>query len=101
MFERHRLLDILKNFICFNVDGKKNFKILAGYHQYFAVKNAVESTKHTTHTDGKGGVFWHTQGSRKSLVVSRVGPVDKDEIWAEKLYSQPIFYPYMSQKRWP
>ncbi|MDR2850615.1 MAG: type I restriction endonuclease subunit R, partial [Desulfovibrio sp.] len=40
-------------------------KILAGYHQYFAVRKAVASTQ--TATDGKGGVFWHTQGSGKSL----------------------------------
>ena len=40
---------------------------MAGYHQYFAVKKAIESTKRATETDGKGGVFWHTQGSGKSL----------------------------------
>ncbi|WOC31847.1 MULTISPECIES: type I restriction endonuclease subunit R [Caproicibacterium] len=67
MFERGRLLDIIKNFICFSNEGLKKFKILAGYHQYFAVRKAVESTKHATVTDGKGGVFWHTQGSGKSL----------------------------------
>ena len=66
-FEKNRFLDILKNFICFNVDGEKTFKVLAAYHQYFAVKKAIESTKHATVTDGKGGVFWHTQGSGKSL----------------------------------
>ena len=42
-------------------------KILAGYHQYFAVRKAVASTAHAADTDGKGGVFWHTQGSGKSL----------------------------------
>lgn len=67
IFEKERFLDILKNFICFNVDGQNTFKILAGYHQYFAVKKAVASTLHATETDGKGGVFWHTQGSGKSL----------------------------------
>lgn len=67
MFERERLLDIIKNFICFSNEGLKKFKILAGYHQYFAVNKAIESTKHATLTDGKGGVFWHTQGSGKSL----------------------------------
>lgn len=67
MFARERLLDIIKNFICFSNEGLKKFKILAGYHQYFAVRKAVESTKHATVTDGKGGVFWHTQGSGKSL----------------------------------
>ncbi len=67
LFEKQRFLDIVQNFICFNVDGVNTFKILAGYHQYFAVKKAIESTKHATVTDGKGGVFWHTQGSGKSL----------------------------------
>jgi type I restriction enzyme R subunit len=67
LFSRERLLDMIKNFICFSNEGLKQFKILAGYHQYFAVKKAIESTKQATHTDGKGGVFWHTQGSGKSL----------------------------------
>lgn len=67
MFTKERLLDIIKNFICFSNEGLKKFKILAGYHQYFAVNKAIESTKHATLTDGKGGVFWHTQGSGKSL----------------------------------
>lgn len=67
IFEKTRFLDILQNFICFNVDGANTFKIMAAYHQYFAVKKAVASTEHATVTDGKGGVFWHTQGSGKSL----------------------------------
>ncbi len=67
IFEKERLLDIIKNFICFSNEGLKQFKILAGYHQYFAVNKAVESTKRAIQTDGKGGVFWHTQGSGKSL----------------------------------
>ena len=50
-----------------NIVFDSNAVILAGYHQYFAVKKAIESTKHATVTDGKGGVFWHTQGSGKSL----------------------------------
>lgn len=67
MFEKERLLDIIKNFICFSNEGSKQVKILAGYHQYFAVNKAILSTKKATETDGKGGVFWHTQGSGKSL----------------------------------
>lgn len=67
MFQKERLLDIIKNFICFSNEGINSFKILAGYHQYFAVRKAIDSTKHATVTDGKGGVFWHTQGSGKSL----------------------------------
>ncbi len=67
IFQKERLLDILKNFICFSNEGTKSYKILAGYHQYFAVKKAIASTQKATVTDGKGGVFWHTQGSGKSL----------------------------------
>ncbi len=67
IFEKARLLDIIKNFICFSNEGLKQYKIMAGYHQYFAVRKAIVSTKHATETDGKGGVFWHTQGSGKSL----------------------------------
>lgn len=67
IFQKERFLDILKNFICFSNEGINQFKILAGYHQYFAVRKAIESTKHATVSDGKGGVFWHTQGSGKSL----------------------------------
>mgnify|MGYP000010851206 FL=1 len=67
IFDKKRLLDIIKNFICFSSEGGKQFKILAGYHQYFAVRKAIESTKKGVATDGKGGVFWHTQGSGKSL----------------------------------
>ncbi len=60
LFEKRRFLDIIKNFVCFNVDGENTFKILAGYHQYFAVKKAVDSTLNAAVADGKGGVFWHT-----------------------------------------
>ncbi len=67
IFQKDRFLDIIKNFICFSNGGTKQIKILAGYHQYFAVSKAIESTKKATLTDGKGGVFWHTQGSGKSL----------------------------------
>lgn len=63
MFSKERLLDILQNYICFSGDTK----ILAAYHQYFAVKKATKSTEEATKTDGRGGVFWHTQGSGKSL----------------------------------
>ena len=67
IFQKERFLDILKNFICFSSDGTTSVKILAAYHQYFAVRKAIASTMHAAVTDGKGGVFWHTQGSGKSL----------------------------------
>ena len=69
IFDKVRFLDILKNFICFDIEGTRIIKILAGYHQYFAVRKAVASTVRASseNGDGKGGVFWHTQGSGKSL----------------------------------
>ncbi len=67
IFPKERLLDILQNFTCFSKDENRTAKILAGYHQYFAVKKAVERTVKATNGDGKIGVFWHTQGSGKSL----------------------------------
>ena len=54
MFSKERLLDIIRNFILFSNDGKKPAKILAGYHQYFAVHKAIEKAKTATKTDGKG-----------------------------------------------
>ena len=69
MFTKERFLDILHNFILFSKESKGDAKILAAYHQYFAVKKAVESTVKASSVggDGRGGVFWHTQGSGKSL----------------------------------
>ena len=69
MFEKNRFLDILHNFICFSKDNGRDAKILAAYHQYFAVRKAVRSTIKASgkNGDGRGGVFWHTQGSGKSL----------------------------------
>ena len=67
LFEQARLLDIIKNFICFSESNHQLNKIMAGYHQYFAVRKAVDKAVVATSNDGKGGVFWHTQGSGKSL----------------------------------
>lgn len=68
VFPKARLLDILRNFIVFqNIKGK-TIKIIAGYHQYFAVRKAVERTKEALEKKSrKVGVVWHTQGSGKSL----------------------------------
>ena len=67
IFDKARLIEILHGFICFSKDEKQSAKILAGYHQFFAVRKAVDSVAEATQSDGKGGVFWHTQGSGKSL----------------------------------
>lgn len=69
MFEKSRLLDIIKYFVLFQTDGEHLFKILAGYHQYHATNKAIASTERATMDEGdrKIGVIWHTQGSGKSL----------------------------------
>lgn len=68
MFPKERLLDIIRNFIVFQDAQGKTVKILAGYHQYFAVRKAVERTKQALKEKSrKVGVVWHTQGSGKSL----------------------------------
>ncbi|MGL5257084.1 MAG: type I restriction endonuclease subunit R, partial [Proteocatella sp.] len=83
MLEKERLLNIVSNFILFQEsklddydkngkkigDKKTIIKILAAYHQYFAVEKAVEKTKLASSENGdrKIGVIWHTQGSGKSF----------------------------------
>ncbi len=76
MFPKERLVDILKNFILFSEDAK----ILAGYHQYFAVGKALESVHEAIGGDGKGGVFWHTQGSGKSLSMVFLAHLLEDKL---------------------
>lgn len=67
IFEKNRFIDILRNFLLFSKDGQYYSKILGAYHQYFAVHKAVMSTLEAIESDHKAGVFWHTQGSGKSL----------------------------------
>lgn len=61
------LLNLLKNYLLFDVREGCYAKILAGYHQYYAVEKAAQKTAEAVRGDGKIGVFWHTQGSGKSL----------------------------------
>lgn len=68
MFSKARLLDIIQHFIVFQDLQGKTVKILTGYHQYFAVRKAVERTRKALQEKSrKVGVVWHTQGSGKSL----------------------------------
>lgn len=67
MFEKSRLIELLGGFICCSEKDGRPIKILSAYHQFYAVRKAVESTLRAAETDGRGGVFWHTQGSGKSL----------------------------------
>lgn len=70
VFRKERIIDIITNFIMFQNKEGKNIKILAGYHQYFAVRKSILSTEKALkeHTR-KAGVVWHTQGSGKSFAM--------------------------------
>lgn len=92
VFERTRLLDVIRYFTVFGERGSGLIKIIAGYHQFHAVRKAVESTiRASSHTlrvqeapeayglpsvstqergDKRAGVIWHTQGSGKSLLMA-------------------------------
>ena len=67
MFEKSRLIELLGGCICCAEKEGKTVKILSAYHQFYAVRKAVASTLRASETDGRGGVFWHTQGSGNSL----------------------------------
>lgn len=72
VFEKRRFLDLIKNYIVFEVDDEGGIaKKMAGYHQYHAVKSAVKSIIQASRPTGdhRGGVVWHTQGSGKSLTM--------------------------------
>jgi type I restriction enzyme, R subunit len=90
VFEQGRFLDLLRHFTVFGETGGGLIKIIAGYHQFHAVKKAVISTlragqravaedpavyglpsvKDQPPGDHKAGVIWHTQGSGKSLLMA-------------------------------
>jgi type I restriction enzyme R subunit len=72
VFDRRRFLDLIKDFIVFGDTGSDVAKILAGYHQFHAVRHAVTRTLAASAPQGdrKAGVIWHTQGSGKSLLMA-------------------------------
>ena len=73
LFNTDHLIDIIENFIIFEADAEKDAskftKKIAMYHQYFGVNRAVEKTLKAVAGNKKIGVFWHTQGSGKSLAM--------------------------------
>ena len=67
---KENFMDIFENFILFDDSGDKKAKIIARNHQYIGVNRAIESFKDSKeNSDGKLGVFWHTQGSGKSYSI--------------------------------
>lgn len=73
LFDKTRLLDVIQNFFVFEADGDGDAvtytKKMCLYHQYYGVNTTIESTLRAVNgeQDRKIGVFWHTQGSGKSL----------------------------------
>ena len=72
VFEHRRLLDLLCHFTVFGETGSGLAKIIAGYHQFHAVRHAVNRTVAASSPEGdqRVGVIWHTQGSGKSLLMA-------------------------------
>lgn len=81
-FSPERLLDLIQNFVLFEVDAAKTTKVLAKYHQVDAVNRAVEATAEAMDDDGRAGVVWHTQGAGKSYSMV---------FYAQKLRRDPRF----------
>src|SRR5260221_1197151 len=62
-----RLLDVVENFILYRDTGGGLINIVAKNHQYLGVNNAIAALRDMPDNQGRLGVFWHTQGSGKSL----------------------------------
>ena len=70
-FNKEYFLDYIQNFILFEDDSKKIIKKIAAYHQFHAVREAVDSVVlASTQGSRRGGVVWHTQGSGKSISMA-------------------------------
>ncbi len=71
IFDKQRLLELIRDFVTFKESDESVAKIVAMYHQMGAVKKAVASTvkavQSSEHEDKRAGVIWHTQGSGKSF----------------------------------
>ena len=72
VFEKARFLALIRDFTVFADTGSGLVKIVAGYHQFHAVRHAVKSTIAAASPKGdrRIGVIWHTQGSGKSLLMA-------------------------------
>ncbi len=65
--EPRRLLDLVENFTLFKEEPGGMIKLVAKNHQYLGVNNSLEALTNRRERDSKLGVFWHTQGSGKSV----------------------------------
>jgi type I restriction enzyme R subunit len=62
-----RFLDILENFLLFMEVRGGIVKVVPKNHQYLGVENAMAVLREIKNRKGRLGVFWHTQGSGKSI----------------------------------
>jgi len=74
LFRKEHITEFIDDFIFYEKSGENYIKKIAAYHQFYAVKKAVERTKKCvfegkTPEDRRIGVIWHTQGSGKSLTM--------------------------------
>ena len=69
VFEPRRFLELIRDFVFFQTDGAKTWKVMAKYHQVAAVGAAVESVATAMVGDRRGGLVWHTQGAGKSYTM--------------------------------
>ena len=65
--DRHRLLDLVENFVAYTERPGGLVKAFAKNHQFLGVNNSLEALRELQQRQGRLGVFWHTQGSGKSL----------------------------------
>lgn len=72
IFEKENFLSIIQNFTVYTQPSYGESKIIANYHQFYAVKSAYEATVTALAPKGnkKVGVIWHTQGAGKSLSMA-------------------------------
>jgi type I restriction enzyme R subunit len=68
-FDKERLINLIQNFVVYADEDGKLAKKLGAYHQFYAVNNAVESSREVVPNpdEDRIGLVWHTQGSGKSL----------------------------------
>jgi type I restriction enzyme R subunit len=69
VYEPANFLDLIRNFVTFESDGRRTSKVMAKYHQVHAVNAAVATLAGAMKEDGRGGIVWHTQGSGKSYTM--------------------------------
>ena len=69
LLEPRNLLDIVRNFVVFEVEDGRAVRKLTRYKQFIAVNEAMRRIKTVPQPSARGGIVWHTQGSGKSLTM--------------------------------